>query len=371
MTDQKNPNISDLIAMYLAGEASDADKKFLEEQILNNAEAKALWEEMNARFQETRQAYKAIDRQATWQQIDLLTTPRKRSRPVYRKVLSIASAACIVLAIGTYAFWRFYSPAALPDSSIAQLTLATGEVIDLSQPKDSIAIPNGPVVSNNNRSLSYTANNTQGLNTLWSPAGSDYKILLSDGTEVWLNSMTTLRFPFQFTGKNREIFIDGEAFLNVAKNAEQPFIVHLPKGDVHVLGTTFNVNTYDQQSTSVALVTGSVKLQMADQSTVIKPGYQATMSKGKDLTAVQFDNKEVLGWMEGLHLFNNASLEEIVKVLHRWYGVKVVLDNPSSAQNRFTGYIDRKQPIEDFLKEIKATSDADYYYDDDRLLHFR
>lgn len=370
MTDQKNPNISDLIAMYLAGEASDADEKFLEEQIRDNAEARALWEEMNARFQETQQAYKAIDRQAAWQHIDLLTTSRKRSRPVYRKVLGIASAACIVLAIGTYAFLHFNSPN-LPDSSIAQLTLANGKVIDLSRPMDSIAIPDGPVVSNNNRSLSYTANNTQGLNTLWSPAGADYKILLSDGTEVWLNSMTTLRFPFQFSGKKREIYIDGEAFLNVAKNADQPFIVHLPEGDVHVLGTTFNVNTYDQQRASVALVTGSVKLETKDQSTIIKPGYQATMSKGKALTAVQFDNKEVLGWMEGLHLFNNASLEEIVKVLHRWYGVKVVLDNPSRAQNRFTGYIDRKQPVEDFLKEIKATSDADYYYDENRLLHFR
>lgn len=370
MTDQKNPNISDLIAMYLAGEASDADKEFLEEQIRNNAEAKALWEEMNARFQETRQVYKAIDREATWQNIDLLTTSKKRTRPVYTKMLGVASAACIVLAMGIYALWHFNSPDT-PDSSIAQLTLANGEVIDLSQPKNSIAIPNGPVVSNNNRSLSYTANNTKGLNTLWSPAGSDYKILLSDGTEVWLNSMTTLRFPFQFTGQSREIYIDGEAFLNVAKNPEKPFIVHLPKGDVHVLGTTFNVNTYDQQNTSVALVTGSVKLQIKDRSTIIKPGYQATMANGKELTAVQFDNKEVLGWMEGLHLFNNASLEEIVKVLHRWYGVKVVLDNAASAQSRFTGYIDRKQSIEEFLKEIKATSDASYYYDEDRVLHFR
>lgn len=379
MTDHKNlDSIIDLIALKLADGTSDAESRQLEELILENEEVRALWEEMSASHQRpaAQLALKTANKQATWENIDFLTTPQKRTRPVvYSMALKVASAACIVLAIGIYTFWRFYSPDNTPktDSAIAQLTLSNGEVIDLSQPKGTINIPNGPVVNNNNRSITYdvATNNTKGVNTLWSPAGSDYKILLSDGSEVWLNSMTTLRFPFQFTGTTREIYIDGEAFIKVAKNAEAPFIVHLPQGDdIHVLGTELNVNTYDQQRKAVALVSGSIRLQTKEESTIIKPGYQAVIAADASMKTAQFDSKEVLSWMEGIYLFNNATLAEIVKALPRWYGVEVVLDNPSTAQNRFTCYLDRKLPISVFLQEIKATADADYYFEGS-VLHFR
>lgn len=370
MTDNNYSDIQDLISLELAGQTSASEKKYLHDLIQNDEAVRKLWEERCALHASMADVYHSVDRGAAWQALSSKTiTPPHRRRPIY-KVLRVAAAASVVVALGVYTFFKIYpsNPTQAFDHNTARLTLASGEVIDLSLPQKTIAIPNGPTVNNTNRSLSYSAPGADGgMNELWAPAGSDYKIVLSDGTEVWLNSMTRLRFPFQFTGKSREITIDGEAYLKVAKNASSPFIVHLPEGDVQVLGTEFNVNTYDR-TTAVALVSGSVKVLMKEETTVVKPGYQVVYNDR--FHTKEFDTKEVLGWMEGLHLFSNASLEEIVKVLPRWYGVEVVLDDASTAKSRFTGYIDRNRPIGEFLHEIKATADADYYYKGD-VLHFR
>ncbi|MRG47681.1 DUF4974 domain-containing protein [Chitinophaga sp. SYP-B3965] len=371
MTDNNYSDIQDLISLELADQTSASEKKYLHDLIQNDEAVKKLWEERCAQHASTADAYNSVNRDAAWQTFSSrIVTPSHRRRPVY-KVLRVAAAASVVVALGVYTFFKIYpsNPTQTFDHNTARLTLASGEVIDLSRPQKTIVIPNGPTVNNTNRSLSYSASGASNeMNELWAPAGSDYKIVLSDNTEIWLNSMTRLRFPFQFTpGKNREITIDGEAYIKVAPNASSPFIVHLPSGDVQVLGTEFNVNTYNH-TTAVALVSGSVKVLVKEETTVVKPGYRVVYNGSFQTN--EFDSKEVLSWMEGLHLFSNASLAEIVKVLPRWYGVEVVLDDASTAQSRFTGYIDRNRPIGEFLHEIKATADADYYYKDG-VLHFR
>lgn len=364
MTDNNYSDIQDLISLELAGQTSASEKRYLHDLIQNDEAVRRIWEERSAQHASTAHAYESVNRKDAWQAVASRTVSRRR--PVYRAV-AMAAAACVAAVVLIYTFYPSKHNQAF-DQSAAHLTLANGEVIDLRSPQKNIVIPQGSAVSSNNRSLSYSGGTGSGeMNELWAPAGSDYKIQLSDGTEVWLNSMTRLRFPFQFTGKTREVTIDGEAYIKVAQNASKPFIVHLPGGDVMVLGTSFNVNTYDRLT--VALVEGSVKVKVSGESALMKPGEQVVYN-GR-LVANKFEREEVLSWMQGLHMFNNASLEEIVKVLPRWYGVKVVLDNVSSAQSRFTGYIDRNKPISEFLVQIKATSDADYYYDEQQVLHFR
>ncbi|WP_343305152.1 FecR domain-containing protein [Chitinophaga niabensis] len=363
MTDNNYSDIQDLISLELAGQTSASEKEYLHDLIQNDEAVRKIWEERSAYHASMVPAYESVNRKAAWKGVASRTVSRRR--PVYRAIAMSAAAACVTAVVLIYTFYPSKNTKTF-DHSAAHLKLANGEVIDLRSPQKTI-IPNGTVTNGNNRSLTYSGGPASGeMNELWAPAGSDYKIELSDGTEVWLNSMTRLRFPFQFTGNTREITIDGEAYIKVAKNAAKPFVVHLPTGDVTVLGTEFNVSTYDHMA--VALVSGSVKVQVSGQSKVIKPGEKVVYDDG--LRANKFDREEVLSWMQGLHMFNNASLEEIVKVLPRWYGVEVVLDNTSSAQSRFTGYIDRNRPISEFLHEIKATSDADYYYKGD-VLHFR
>jgi len=363
MTDNNYSDIQDLISLELAGQTSASEKRYLQELIQNDEAVRKIWEERSAQHASTAHAYESVNRKAAWRGVASRTVSRRR--PVYRAI-AVTAAACVAVVVLVYTFYPSKHTETF-DQTTAHLTLANGEVIDLRSPQKTI-IPNGTVVNGSNRTLRYSGGSGAAeMNELWAPAGSDYKIELSDGTEVWLNSMTRLRFPFQFTGNTREITIDGEAYIKVAENAAKPFIVHLPTGDVTVLGTEFNVNTYDRMA--VALVQGAVRVEAQAQTTLLKPGERAIYD-GK-LQTNKFESEEVLSWMKGLHMFNNASLEEIVKVLPRWYGVKVVLDNTSSAQSRFTGYIDRNRPISEFLQQIKATSDADYYYDEQLVLHFR
>jgi len=362
MTDNNYSDIQDLISLELAGQTSASEKAYLHDLIQNDEAVRKIWEERSAYHTSMAHAYESVNRKAAWKGIASRTVSRRR--PIYRAI-AVAAAACVVAVVSVYTFYPSKHTLTF-DHSAAHLTLANGKVIDLSSPQKNIVIPNGATVNNVDRSLSYSGGSGE-MNELWAPAGSDYKIELSDGTEVWLNSMTKLRFPFQFTGKTREITLDGEAYIKVAQNASKPFIVHLPSGDVTVLGTEFNVNTYEH--TAVALVQGSVRVKVQAQTTLLKPGEQAVYNGS--LITNKFDREEVLSWMKGLHMFSNASLAEIVKVLPRWYGVEVVLDDASTAQSRFTGYIDRNRPISEFLVQIKATSDADYYYDEKQVLHFR
>lgn len=262
----------------------------------------------------------------------------------------------------------------LTDNKKLQLQLANGETIDLSSKKDSITVNGGGTqLSNKNNSLTYTSkNNTtapEQVNQLWVPPGMDYRITLSDGTHVFLNSATTLRFPFHFSGNTREITVDGEAWLQVAKDEDRPFILHTPKGTVQVLGTSFNVNTYDAGRIKVSLVEGAVSFAAADKQTILKPGQAITYleDKGTTLTAV---NENELLWIKGKYKLDNTPMKEITKVLPRWYGVNVVIDNPATAEKRFTGTILKAEPIQEFLDAIKLTTGADSYYKDG-VLHIR
>ncbi|HTI11442.1 MAG TPA: FecR domain-containing protein, partial [Puia sp.] len=209
-----------------------------------------------------------------------------------------------------------------------------------------------------------------GLNTLTVPVGMDYKIVLADGTEVWMNSATVLQFPFAFRGETREISLSGEAYLKVAGDATRPFIVHLPQTTVQVLGTAFNVNSYDSGIVRVSLVSGAVTLKSDRQELQLRPGMEGVYSKNADLTFHSFDEKDVLGWMQGIHVFYNASIQEISRVLPRWYGLAVKLDNPRITRQRFSGFINRNKPIQDFLENLKSTHSADYYFMGDTL-HLR
>ncbi|MCF6402110.1 FecR domain-containing protein [Chitinophaga filiformis] len=254
-----------------------------------------------------------------------------------------------------------------------QLQLSNGEVIDLSTKQDSITVNGGTQLNNTNKTLTYTTKDKtpseSQVNSLWVPPGMDYHITLSDGTLVFLNSATTLKFPFHFAGNIREISVEGEAYLQVAKDQNRPFVLHTPRGTVQVLGTTFNVNTYDSGRVKVSLVDGAVAFESADKKTVLKPGQAITYldAEGSDVTSL---NENELLWVKGRYKLDNTPMTEITKVLPRWYGVQVVIDNQKVAEKRFTGTILKSEPIQEFLDAIKLTTGAESYYKDG-ILHIR
>jgi len=191
--------------------------------------------------------------------------------------------------------------------------------------------------------------------TLVVPATKDYKITLSDGTRVWMNSSSSLRFPLHFGKRSREVHLTGEAYFEVTKNKEQEFIVHTGSADVRVHGTSFNVNAYDKAQFSTALVEGSVSAVKDGKLLKLKPGEKAVLSKD-NLHMEHFDIQEVLGWMQGTYFFHNQALSDIAPVISRWFDVKVAWESPSIAQQTFTGEIDRRLPLAVVLNNLQLSS---------------
>ncbi|ATL48974.1 hypothetical protein COR50_18360 [Chitinophaga caeni] len=374
-------HIHQLMTEKAAGIISAIDEQFLDDLIENDAVVREKWEKITKLFNGEDisnhfERFEAMHHPANFSGILQERMPKKRNTLKPILVTAAAIAACIAVA---FFIWpdnsgrsiAFNSSESWNDSAaFTQLKLSNGDIINLGMDTGLVAVGSSKM-NNLNRTLSYHVNEDlpAGISTLMVPIGLNYKITLSDGTEVWLNSQTRMQFPFKFNSKQREVAIHGEAYLKVTRDAKHPFIVHLDDKRVEVLGTEFNVNDYNKDKVAVSLVNGSVKMHTADASIVLQPGKQVTVMPGEKAALKQepFDAKKVLGWRDGIYYFDNARLEEICKVLPRWYGIKVEMDNNSIGNMIFSGTIDRNQDVKVFLENINMTMGVKYYYKEGAL----
>lgn len=285
----------------------------------------------------------------------------------YLRIFRWLAAACVLALIG-FAGYVFLAPPRLAEGQLAasskeepemydiRLRLSNGERMAL-KPDHSMLLGDVQLQTEGNTLRFHQRHDGVGQwSTLEVPVKKDYKVILADGTEVWLNAVSTLRFPFSFKGNVREVEIQGEAYFNVARNAEKPFIVHTPDGDIRVLGTAFNVNTYRAGKVTASLVRGSIQAVSGATAVVLQPGQAAAWGKGAEaIDVTRFEQGEVLGWMQGVYYFKGAGLVELSEVIHRLYDIKVQIDNPSLTNFRFAGKLDKNRPIEDFLEVLNIT----------------
>ncbi|MBV8251515.1 MAG: FecR domain-containing protein [Chitinophaga sp.] len=386
MMDQLTSEEQFLLLGKVSGSLSPDEENALEQLFQSNPHARQAYEELVSSLpvEDVTVHFAQRKENPTWR--DLKTEFQERGQsslvvkqvPFYRKKWIAAAMVIGVMAMGAVLWQQFRKSVKtdlikIPSTSAIELKLANGQVINLSQEQGTINVGTAQL-NNTNKSLNYATGNSPtvaGINTLTVPIGMDYKINLSDGSEVWLNSATQLEFPLSFSGNTREITINGEAYIKVAKNALKPFLVHLPHSTVQVLGTEFNVNTYDSGVVRVALVEGSVNMHAATGESKLTPGKQAIYQIGKSITQVVFEERNVLSWRKGLFYFNDISLEEISKVLLRWYGVKVVIENPALLSRQFSGVINRNRPIQYFIEDLKVISHIDAELDRNGVLHFK
>jgi ferric-dicitrate binding protein FerR (iron transport regulator) len=199
-----------------------------------------------------------------------------------------------------------------------------------------------------------------GFNTLIVPRGGEYKIQLSDGTEVWLNAETQLRYPAHFGGvAQREVFLEaGEAYFKVAPNTRQPFVVKAGGMDIQVLGTEFNINTYTK-AYATTLVNGSVKVSAGATETLLKSDQQAIYTGG-GFTRKDVDVEPYVSWREGQLIFVEASLEEVMNSLGRQYDFKVEFMTPELKGRKFGGRLRKTQHIEDILAVIGKVGEVQF-----------
>ena len=252
----------------------------------------------------------------------------------------------------------------LPGSHKATLLMENGEEIELS---DSVrmSIEQGIIASNNQLEYGDLVKELASgyYHVLKIPRGGEYRLKLSDGTIVYLNSDSELRYPVNFSATSREVELRGEAFFEVVTDPQRPFVVNAEQVRVRVLGTSFNVNTYDKDYIETVLVKGRVGLQMEGntQEWQIKPNELARYDrKNKTMEVKEVDILPYVTWKEGHFLFKNQSLEQIMNIMARWYDVNIFFVGPKVKNLHFSGEIDRYENIEKVLHMIGLTTNISF-----------
>lgn len=195
---------------------------------------------------------------------------------------------------------------------------------------------------------------TVSTQTLQTPRGKDFKIVLCDGTEVWLNAESTLTYPSRFSGSQRIVQLDGEAYFKVARDTSRPFIVKSGEVETQVLGTSFNFRNYSHSATHVTLVEGRVLVTGHDTSVTLHPNEDARIHDDGTIRVTQADPRSYTAWTDGYFYFDNASLEEIMRELGRWYNLNILFENPKAMGYHFTFWAKRTGSIEDALNLING-----------------
>ena len=257
-------------------------------------------------------------------------------------------------------------PAVLLGSYKAVLTLASGEQVNLEEWGRDSLWKDGTLIRKRKGELTYEqkAGDMQQeemlFNTITIPRSGEYKLVLSDGTKVWLNSASKLKYPVAFTGGQRKVFLEGEAYFKVAKNEKQPFVVKTENMDVRVLGTEFNLKAYaDEKWVQATLVRGEVAVFTGMDKSVrntLKPEQQAEwdIEKGKlDVKTVELDL--YIAWKNGQFVFRGQRLTEIMTVLERWYDFEVCYQADWIKEVEFAGKLNRSASIEPILDVIRST----------------
>lgn len=196
-------------------------------------------------------------------------------------------------------------------------------------------------------------------------------VRLSDSSLIELNAGTVLRYPETFDKRKREVYIEGEAFITAAPNANQPLIVHTKQASINVLGTSFNVCTYEGKFCA-ALVSGAILVSTSCGQTIkLTPGYSASLlPKSDQLVVASFKENEMTGWIEGKYKFENEALTDICRVIERTYNIKIAFDTPPRLIH-FTGAMNRHKPFTVILKKLSAISRMEYYRDDNGTIHWK
>lgn len=381
----KRKQLLDLIRKYIDGTASSKEKEFVEKYYryfdLKEAPSKS-FSEMEKQEIENRMLeniHKGM-RQASY----------KHVVPLYQNVyIRIAAAAILVIIVAGMGIWYSNTRKDMkavnnslaikhdisPGGNKATLTLANGSIIVLNNVQNGHFAQQGntQVIKLNSGQLVYRAQQEKEpvlpessdkilYNSLITPRGGQYQVTLPDGSKVWLNASSSLRFPTAFNGKKRKIKVKGEAYFEIKQDASKPFIVQISSSDgsnlgtVKVLGTHFNVNAYlDEDSVTTTLVDGAIKVVRGTDQELLKPGEQAKMSQADNQIEVNKVNTDgIVAWKNGFFQFNRDGIAAIMHEIARWYDVEVIYKDHHIPQGHYTGIISRHTNLSEVLKILET-----------------
>ena len=377
-----------LIKKALLGDASDKEQQVLEQRLSMHPELKAVYEKLqdSEELKDAFNKYKEYSSEKAYEHFLQQIQQKENSSggKIHRiRTWWYAAAAMVVLGVGIsfYAVNHYQaveeSQARIaqikPGSKQAVLTLPDGSTIDV-QKKDINVIVDGVQVKYNKGVLSYRPTVTTQQheeenvdespvksNELVIPRGGENTVLLADGTTVHLNAGSKLTYPVRFAGKRRIVRLEGEAYFDVAEDENHPFVVQTHLGEITVLGTEFNVNAYaDTPVCYTTLVHGKVKFSTLNAETItLSPGEQAVVFANSS-TKRKVDLEEYVGWVDGMYIFNNRPLGDIMKTFERWYDIQVYYETPNLRDITYSGNLKRYGTINSFLDALELTGDLTY-----------
>ena len=362
------PSIEELLIKQLEQPLTAAEEEILNQWLEASMQNRELYnsyqnkELLESKLNEVQQ----FDENAAWNKMVASGkwTPADKKKVVrlFRQPWHYAAAAVLFLAIGSGVYFLVAKtdtqPVAvventeiLPGKNQAILTIGDS-VINLSDQKSGIVTAGNAIIYNDGEKIA----ETNKMITLSTPRGGQFQAVLPDGSKLWLNAASFVEFPSKFSSKERTVKVSGEVYFEVAQNQQSPFMVKAGNTTIQVLGTSFNINAYDDERVvRTTLVNGSVRVSPLESNSgnvILKPGQQAVSSNNGEITGVfSPELANILAWKNGFFSFEKADIETVMRQLERWYDIKVQYRGtiPSVKLN---GDLDRQIPLSDVLKYL-------------------
>lgn len=327
--------------------------------------------------------YSGYKADVAYQEFRQVIELRKNKRFEGWKIVAIA--AMLLFFIGTLALMKtgqkrevlpvagvVQNDVVLPGMKKAQLKLADGRMVNVTGDSMQIRQSDGTQIKYIQGHIAYEKVKPVSVlvyNELIVPLAGECYITLADGTRVWMNSDSKLKYPVKFLGNERKVFLEGEAYFEVVKDAK-PFIVSTLLGDIRVLGTSFDVKAYrEEEKMYTTLVSGKVCFQ-GQEKLEIDPGEQVVATVDGKVEKRTVDINEYIGWKNGVYIFKDQPLERIMNDLSRWYGVSVFYQNPAVRKITFTGNLKRYDRINTFMEVLQRTGDVRYKISGNTIILF-
>ena len=383
-SDQEAQRVARLIAGFIRGTLSRNEQLELDEWVAASDENMQLFERLTdeknleaaTKWMEAVDTEKALEKKKERMVFNKAATGR-----IWLRLLPYAVAASVIIVFGLLYFKPFADKGSkpeivkennsdiLPGSDRATLTLEDGKVIVLDSKGSDTSINDqvrilqqqGEVVYNNQ-----TMDNRIAYHTLTIPRKGQYKLTLSDGTKVWLNAESSIRYPVSFSGNERKVFVTGETYFEVAKDKSKPFRAVADDVMVEALGTSFNINAYSNEPfMSATLVEGSVLVSNGKTDNILKPGQQAQLS-ATDFSIINVETSEAIAWKDNQFRFANTPLDVIMRQVERWYDAEVVYE--SKPADHFNAEISRDVPVSKLLHYLELTNRVHFKIEDKKII---
>lgn len=383
----KTEHLETLLKKYNAGECTPEEKLWLEQWYLSFEWSK-VDDISNIQLQKLKEDTWNNLRQSEYQSPE--ENNRLSGKSAFKRKWWYYGAAAALLTVCFIPVWMRHKPVQtiavpvakdsiktndyLPGISKALLVMANGSVITLdSTGTGELKEADGTKIKTQSGQLVYhtlsESNSPVLYNTLNIPRGAEYRLVLADGSKVWMNAASSLRFPVRFTGKERIVYLTGEAYFEVAKNPAKPFKVKMNDDmEVEVMGTHFNIMAYDDESwIRTTLTEGSVKVKSRGENTFLIPSQQAALQKNtRKLLVKEVDIDKEIAWKNGITEFNDDELPYIMRQLSRWYDVEVSFEG-EVPKGTYNGSIPRKATLSEVMKILRLAG-VKYWLDNKRVV---